>query len=303
MDPFLWRQRHGSRSEAAGGHWIIECKEPGRAWLHPQFDASELCFPTSLFFRTVMTSTAATGTSCRADLAAYLAASLAPAAPGAPSHPITAELIETLIASFERAGDASGQRRLSLVSEFDQLALAAAEQESQAVAATLRSALDPAVIAAAGESANKTGTLATLVVEENRDMKAQVQAGNLVIDMHKDLVQMLGEMLPRLEAANADKALLASAHAMLSRAQAIQEGRGVIPAGVSPMRILSAIERVSQAHHEVLMRYGSTLDKGALVRGMRVVGEAARLLEEIHGPAGAHENDGDEEQEAPGQRL
>lgn len=250
-----------------------------------------------------MTSTAASSSTCRADLAAYLAANLAQVAQGAPSHQITPAMIESLIAGFERAGDASGQRRLSLVSEFDELALAAAEQESQAVAATLRSALDPAVIAAAGEGANKTGTLATLVVEENRDMKAQVQAGNLVIDMHKDLVQMLAEMLPRLEAANADKSLLASAHAMLNRALAIQEGRGVIPAGVSPMRILSAIERVSAAHHEVLMRYGSVLDKGALVRGMRVVGEAARLLEEIHGPASAQEGNDDDDQEEPGQRL
>lgn len=250
-----------------------------------------------------MTSTAASNTSCRTDLAVYLAQHLAQAAESTPSHRITPTMIEDLIAGFERAGDASGQRRLSLVSEFDQLALAAAEQESEAVAATLRSALDPAVIAAAGEGANKTGTLATLVVEENRDMKAQVQAGNLVIDMHKDLVQMLAEMLPRLEAANADKAILASAHAMLNRALAVQEGRGVIPAGVSPMRILSAIERVSAAHHEVLMRYGSVLDKGALVRGMRVVGEAARLLEEIHGPVSAHEVHDDDEQDEPGQRA
>lgn len=248
-----------------------------------------------------MTSTAASSISCRADLAAYLAEHLAQAARGAPSHQITPASIERLIVGFERTRDVSGQRRLSLVSEFDQLALAAAEQESKAVAATLRSALDPAVIAAAGEHANNTGTLATLVVEENRDMKAQVQAGNLVVDMHKDLVQMLSEMLPRLEAANADKALLASAQAMLDRALAIQEGRGVIPAGVSPMRILSAIERVSSSHHEILMRYGNVLDKGALVRGIRVVGEAAKLLEEIHGPAG--EQDRDDEQEEPGQRL
>jgi hypothetical protein len=240
-------------------------------------------------------------TSCKTELAAYLARRLAEAALSSPTGEISTALIEGFIADFERAGDASGQRRLSLVSGFDQLELAHAKQESKQVAETLRSALDPAVIAAVGEQAHHAGTLATLVVEENRDMKAQVQAGNLVVDMHKDLVQMLGEMLPRLEQSNADKALLATARGLLDRALAIQEGRGVIPAGVSPIRILNAIERVSTAHHEILMRFGKTLDSATLVRGIRVVGEAAKLLEEIHGPAVPEEQD-EEEGEAPGQR-
>lgn len=252
------------------------------------------------FERTVMTSTASSSASCRAELAAYLAGNLAQAGQTNPGSPISAAMIESLIEGFERAGDASGQCRLSLVSEFDQVALATAHEESKAVAATLREALAPAVVAAAGEDANNPGALATLVVEENRDMKAQIQAGNLVVDMHKDLVQMLGEMLPKLEQAEADRAMLASARAMLDRALAIQEGRG-IPAGVSPMRILSAIERVSSAHHDILMRFGNVLDRQTLVRGMNVVGEAARLLEEIHGPVGAQEavGDEDEEQAAP----
>lgn len=249
-----------------------------------------------------MNSTASSNASCRTELAAYLASNLAQAGHADPGTPISAALIESLIAGFERASDGSGQRRLSLVSEFDQLALATAQEESKAVAATLREALAPAVVAAVGEGANNAGTLATLVVEENRDMKAQVQAGNLVVDMHKDLVQMLSEMLPRLEQANADQSQLASARALLDRALAIQEGRG-IPAGVSPMRILSAIERVSSAHHDILMRFGNVLDRQTLVRGMNVVGEAARLLEEIHGPAGAQEAVGDEDEEQAAPRL
>jgi hypothetical protein len=248
-----------------------------------------------------MPPNADTSTSCKTELAAYLARRLAHAAGSHPTGEISASLIEGFIADFERAGDASGQRRLSLVSGFDQLELANAKQESKQVAETLRSALDPAVIAAVGEKAHHAGTLATLVVEENRDMKAQVQAGNLVVDMHKDLVQMLGEMLPKLEEANADKTLLATARGLLDRALAIQEGRGVIPTGVSPIRILNAIERVSTAHHEILMRLGKTLDSATLVRGIRVVSEAAKLLEEIHGPV-AQEELGDEEGEAPGQR-
>ncbi|MFJ1470166.1 hypothetical protein [Massilia orientalis] len=52
-------------------------------------------------------------------------------------------------------------------------------------------------------------------------MRAQIQAGNLVVDMHKDLVQMLSEMLPKLEQANADQSQLASACALLDRALAI----------------------------------------------------------------------------------
>lgn len=249
-----------------------------------------------------MTSTASSSISCKAELATYLAGRLMRAGHANPSSPISAALLEGLIADFERAGDATGQRRLSLVSDFDQLALATAEKESKAVAATLRGALAPDVIAAVGEQANDPGTLASLVVEENKDMKAQVQAGNLVVDMHRDLVQMLGEMLPRLEQANVDQALLSSARALLDRALAVQEGRG-IPAGVSPIRILSAIERVSSAHHDILMRFGNVLDKQTLVRGMRVVGEAAKLLEEIHGPVGEQEavDDGDEEQR--GQRM
>lgn len=249
-----------------------------------------------------MTSTATSSSSCRAELAAYLAANLVQAGQINPASPITSALIEGLIKGFERGGDPSGQRRLSLVSEFDQLALATAREESKAVAATLREALAPEMVAAVGEDVNNPGALATLVVEENRDMKAQVQAGNLVVDMHKDLVQMLGEMLPKLEQAEADKAMLASARALLDRALAIQEGRGV-PAGVSPMRILSAIERVSSAHHDILMRFGNVLDRQTLVRGLNVVGEAARLLEEIHGPVRAQEAEGDEDEEKACQRL
>lgn len=249
-----------------------------------------------------MTSTASSSTSCKAELATYLASRLMQAGHTNPASPISAALIEGLIADFERAGDATGQRRLSLVSDFDQLALATAEKESKAVAATLREALAPDVIAAVGEQANDPGMLASLVVEENKDMKAQVQAGNLVVDMHRDLVQMLGEMLPRLEQANVDQAVLSSARALLERAQAIQEGRG-IPAGVSPIRILSAIERVSTAHHDILMRFGNVLDKQTLVRGMRVVGEAAKLLEEIHGPVGEQEAESDDENEQRGQRM
>jgi hypothetical protein len=45
------------------------------------------------------------------------------------------------------------------------------------------------------------------------------------------------------------------------------------------------------------------LDRQTLVRGMNVVGEAARLLEEIHGPVGAQEGVGEEEEEQSGQRL
>jgi hypothetical protein len=256
----------------------------------------------NLFERTVMTSTASSSASCRAELAAYLASNLTQVGHTDPASPISASLIESLLEGFERAGDASGQRRLSLVSEFDQLALATAQEESKAVAATLRGALAPAVVAAVGEDANNPGALATLVVEENRDMKAQVQAGNLVVDMHKDLVQMLSEMLPKLEQAKADHSQLASARALLDRALAIQEGRG-IPAGVSPMRILGAIERVSSAHHDILMRFGNVLDQQTLVRGLRVVGEAAKLLEEIHGPAGAQEGAVEDEEEQSGQRL
>jgi hypothetical protein len=249
-----------------------------------------------------MTSTASSSTSCKAELATYLVSRLNQAGHASPASPINAALIEGLIADFERAGDTTGQRRLSLVSDLDQLALATAEKESKAVAATLRGALAPDVIGAVGEQANDPGTLASLVVEENKDMKAQVQAGNLVVDMHRDLVQMLGEMLPRLEQANVDQALLSSARALLERAQAIQEGRGV-PAGVSPIRILSAIERVSTAHHDILMRFGNVLDKQTLVRGMRVVGEAAKLLEEIHGPVGEQESVDDAEEEQRGQRM
>jgi len=249
-----------------------------------------------------MTSTASSGTSCKAELATYLASRLVQGGHTGPSGTISAALIEVLIADFERAGDVTGQRRLSLVSEYDQLALATAEQESKAVAATLREALAPDVIAAAGAQANDPGTLASLVVEENKDMKAQVQAGNLVVDMHKDLVQMLSEMLPRLAQANADQSILSSASALLARAHAVQEGRG-IPAGVSPIRILNAIESVSSAHHDILMRFGNVLDKQTLVRGMRVVGEAAKLLEEIHGPAGEREVEDDDEDEQRGQRM
>ncbi|MFJ1470167.1 hypothetical protein [Massilia orientalis] len=119
-----------------------------------------------------MTSTASSSTSCRAELAAYLASNLAQARQANPGTPISATLIESLIAGFERASDGPGQRQLSLVSEFDQLALTTEQDESKAVAATLREASAPAVVAAADDGANNAGILATLVVEENRDMRA-----------------------------------------------------------------------------------------------------------------------------------
>lgn len=240
-------------------------------------------------------------TNCKADLAAFIAAGLNQAGRVDPSQPVDAALIESLIAGFERerAGGA-GQHRLCLVSVADELAQKSAEQELGAVAATLREALPPAVVAAAGAHADNAGVLVSLVVEEGREMRDQVQANSLVVAMHKDLVGMLVEILPKLEQANADKAVLASARTLLDRALAIQEGRGIIPATVSPIRILAAIENVSSSHQEILMRYGNVLDKQALVRGIRVVGEAAKLLEDIHGPAG--EEDGEDEEQHDGQR-
>jgi len=245
-------------------------------------------------------SSQSSSTNCKADLAAFIAAGLAQAGQADFSRSIDAALIESLIAGFERERAAgAGQHRLCLVSVAGELAQKSAEQELDEVTATLRGALPPEVVAAAGAQADNPGVLASLVVEEGREMRDQVQANKLVVDMHKDLVGMLVEILPKLEQANADKAVLGSARALLDRALAIQEGRGIIPATVSPIRILAAIENVSSSHQEILMRYGNVLDKQALVRGIRVVGEAAKLLEDIHGPAseGEVEEDGEGEEQ------
>lgn len=249
-----------------------------------------------------MTITSQPSNTCKTELAAFIAAGLNQASQGEPAQPVTAALIEGLIAGFERqAGAGAGQHRLCLVSVVGERAQKSAEQELGAVAATLRDALPPAVVAAAGAHANSPTVLASLVVEEGREMRDQVQANSLIVDMHKDLVGMLVEILPKLEQADADKGVLASARALLDRALAIQEGRGFIPATVSPIRILAAIENVSSSHQEILMRYGNVLDKQALVRGIRVVGEAAKLLEDIHGPA--CEVEGEDEEQHEGQRL
>lgn len=224
------------------------------------------------------------GNSHRGYLAAFLASRLD--ADVASSSGMSAALIEQLIAEFESVAQVDGRRyRVKVVSAEEVETQGMDAQEKRNLVATLQEALPPSVLAAAGDAgARDPLLLANLVADQSRDLGIQVQNNNLMVEMHKDLVQMLTELLPTLEKTSGDQAVLASARALLDRALAVQNTETLIPAKVTPMRILGTIENVSSSHHEILMRYGSALDSQTLVRGLRVVGEAMRLLEDIHGP-------------------
>lgn len=237
-------------------------------------------------------STSTPSSSDRGQLAAFLASRLAVDGASAPAG-ISAALIEQLIADFEGVAQVDGRRyRVKVVSADEVETQGMDAQEKRDVVATLQEALPPSVLAAAGDAGAKDPVLlANLVADQTKDLGIQVQNNNLMAAMHKDLVQMLAELLPTLEKTSGDQAVLASARALLDRAQAVQSNEALIPANVTPMRILGTIESVSTSHHEILMRYGSALDNQTVVRGLRVVGEAMRLLEEIHGPTGPDDDD------------
>lgn len=242
-------------------------------------------------------STTTPSSSDRGQLAAFLASSLACGGAAAPAG-ISAALIEKLIADFEGVAQVDGRRyRVMVVSDEEVETQGMDAQEKRNVVATLQEVLPPSVLAAAGDvGARDPVLLANLVADQTKDLGIQVQNNNLMVAMHKDLVQMLTELLPTLEKTSGDQAVLASARALLDRALTVQNTEALIPANVSPMRILGTIESVSSSHHEILMRYGSALDSQTLVRGLRVVGEAMRLLEDIHGPAAPGEDDVETEQ-------
>lgn len=233
----------------------------------------------------------------RGHLAAFLASRLSAGAAAAPAE-FSAGLIEQLIADFESVAQVDGQRyRVKVVSADQVEAQGMDAQEKRHVVATLQEALPPSVLAAAGDAGAKDPVLlANLVADQTKDLGIQVQNNNLMAAMHKDLVQMLTELLPTLEKTSGNQAVLASARALLDRALAVQNTQTLIPAKVTPMRILDTIESVSSSHHEILMRYGSALDSQTLVRGLRVVGEAMRLLEDIHGPVTPGDDVDDAEQ-------
>lgn len=242
-------------------------------------------------------STRTPSTSDRGQLAAFLASRLATDVASAPAG-ISAALIEQLIADFEGVAQVDGRRyRVKVVSADEVETQGMDAQEKRDVVATLQEALPPSVLAAAGDAGAKDPVLlANLVADQTKDLGIQVQNNNLMAAMHKDLVQLLTELLPTLEQTSGDQAVLASTRALLDRALAVQNTETLIPAKVTPMRILGTIESVSSSHHEILMRYGSALDSQTLVRGLRVVGEAMRLLEDIHGPATPGEEEDDAEQ-------
>lgn len=231
------------------------------------------------------------------QLATFLASRLSADAASAPAG-ISAGLIDQLIADFEGVAQVDGRRyRVKVVSADEMETQGMEAQEKRHVVTTLQEALPPSVLAAAGDAGAKDPVLlANLVADQTKDLGIQVQNNNLMAAMHKDLVQMLTELLPTLEKTSGDQAVLASARLLLDRALAVRSTETLIPANVTPMRILGTIENVSSSHHEILLRYGSTLDSQSLVRGLRVVGEAMRLLEDIHGPATPSEEDDEAEE-------
>ena len=155
-------------------------------------------------------STSTPSSSDRGHLAAFLASRLAADAACAPGG-ISSALIEQLIADFEGVAQVDGRRyRVKVVSAEEVETQGMDAQEKRVVVTTLQEALPPSVLAAAGDAGAKDPVLlANLVADQAKYLGIQVQNNNLMAAMHKDLVQMLTELLPTLEKTSGDQAVLA----------------------------------------------------------------------------------------------
>ncbi len=127
------------------------------------------------------------------------------------------------------------------------------------------------------------------LVKENEELKAEVRQQSMILDMHSELIGVVKDLVSELERSPAAPAHLAAVKALVERAESSQLGVAQIPTGVSPFRIMATMEKLVSSHSEVVMQFGRNMPGTTVASCVRVLADATKLLEEIHGPANAAE--------------
>jgi hypothetical protein len=152
----------------------------------------------------------------------------------------------------------------------DEIALASAPHLQDAVREAVRA--DPAAFVQS-------------LVKENEELKSEVRQHSMILDMHSELIGVVKDLVSELERSPAAPAHLAAVKALVERAESSRLGEAQIPMGVSPFRIMATMEKLVSSHSEVIMQFGRNMPGTTVASCVRVLADATRLLEEIHGPA------------------
>jgi hypothetical protein len=231
-----------------------------------------------------MTAILTAGHDDRAELARFLGAHvqrvLACAGDHAPG--LNAEFFEMAFSAFERASKEAGGQLLVRVSrrvQQEHVVAALADEVAAAAAPGLQEAVREAV------EADPAAFVASLV-KENTELKSEARHGGMVVEMHNELVALVKDLVADLERSSDPHAQLQPIKALIERAEAARAGVASIPASVSPFRIMATMESVVNSHSEIIMQFGKHIPGAAVARSVRVLSDAIKLLEEIHGPAG-----------------
>lgn len=123
------------------------------------------------------------------------------------------------------------------------------------------------------------------LVKENEELKSEVRQHSMILDMHNELIGVVKDLVSELERSPAVPAHLAAVKALVERAESSRLGEAQIPMGVSPFRIMATMEKLVSSHSEVIMQFGRNMPGTTVASCVRVLADATRLLEEIHGPA------------------
>lgn len=189
-------------------------------------------------------------------------------------------------------GQVTGAAMASMINDYEQLASTrdeacrvtllpqSREQEVQRALEAVE-VLDREFSSPNAMADNDPALKVAVLLSENAGLKSEVEKRSLSSQMLEHLVGLVAEMLPAIERSGADPKLIASIKGAMAGANEIKNGNRTIAASISPYRIINTIEEVSNAHQRILMRYKAELDSESLVQGIRVVGDAMKLLEDI----------------------
>lgn len=122
------------------------------------------------------------------------------------------------------------------------------------------------------------------LVKENEELKSEVRQHSMILDMHNELIGVVKDLVSELERSPAAPAHLAAVKALVERAESSRLGETQIPTGVSPFRIMATMEKLVSSHSEVIMQFGRNMPGTTVASCVRVLADATKLLEEIHGP-------------------
>lgn len=233
-----------------------------------------------------MTSTMQSEQSARDGLALFLAAQVQQALKEGAT--LTPEYFQAAFSAFEYS---QGEiMRVSVVRRGD------IEKAGEAVAEKAVAAAAPNLQGAARESAQADpAAFVHALVQENEELKAEVRESSMILEMHKELVGAVKDLVKELERAPEVPEHLAAVKALVARAESARIGEQQIPSGVSPFRILATMEKLVDSHSAVIVQYGRNLPGAAVASCVRVLADAKNLLEEIHGQASPMQSDSDQD--------